>query len=119
MKTLVLLLICCVPALAKTAPEMETAKVISQDIASHDGGYAMMPMGTRVVGVPIHSRSNVVIVETSSQRLTWAETGKSKSAIILPVHGTVNFYRDGDSFVVLDAKKKKHKFALIHMETLN
>ena len=116
MKTAVLLLLCCLPVFAKTNPQTETAKVISQDISAQQGGYAMMPIGTSVVGMPINHRSNLVIVETASHRLTWAETGNK--AIVLPVNGEIKFYRDGDLFIVMDSKNKKHKFALMHMETI-
>ncbi len=116
MKTIVLLLLCCLPAVAKTAPLFETAKVISQDLSTQERGYAAMPMGTGIMGVPIMRRSNIVVVETATQRITWVEAGRN--TIILPVHGTIEFYRDGNWFVVLDAKNKKHKFGLLHLETI-
>lgn len=35
--------------------------------------------------------------------------------LILPVNGFVDFYRDGNWFIVLDSKHKKYKFALVGM----
>ena len=75
-----------------------------------------MPLGSGVVGVPITRRSNIVVLETAKARLTWSEVGKN--AIILPVNGTIEFYQDGDWFIVLDSKHKKHKFALVHFENI-
>jgi len=76
----------------------------------------MMPMGTGLVGVPINRHSNVVVVQAENERMTWVEVGNN--SIILPVNGSVNFYRDNKWFIVLDAKSKKHKFSMIHMESI-
>jgi hypothetical protein len=115
MKTLILLF-CLLPTIsfAKTEPAMESAKVLSQDLSSHEGGYAVLPMGSGIVGAPISRMSNIVVIETPTQRITWAEDGRK--FIILPVHGTINFYRDGKWFIVMDANKKKHKFGILHLE---
>ena len=112
-----LALLCfCVPAFAKKHHEFQSAKVISQNIKSYNNGVAIVPLGTMVAGVPINRRSNIVVVETDKYRLTWSEVGRK--AIVLPVNETIQFYRDGDWFIVLDSKEKKHKFALIHMEAI-
>jgi len=111
-------LVCCVPTLAKTESELQTAKVISQDIEANNRGAAAMPVGTMVVAVPIVRRSNRVVVETGNQRLTWAEAGNGKNVLVLPVNGTIHFYRDGNWFVVVDSQHKKHKFGLVHEEII-
>jgi hypothetical protein len=103
-------------AFAKDQPEYHSAKVISQDVNSYNHGVAVVPLGNVIAGVPITRRSNIVTVETSKHRLTWSEAGKN--TLILPVNETIQFYQDGNWFIVLDSKKKKHKFALIHAEAL-
>lgn len=112
-----LVLILLVPSLATGEKQhsWETAKVISQDLNAYNAGTVAMPIGTGIAAVPIRRRSNIVVVETATQRLTWSEAGKN--TIILPVNGSVQFYRDGNWFIVLDSKNKKHKFGLIGMTT--
>jgi hypothetical protein len=109
--------LCCVPAFGKEVP-LETAKVISQNIDSYNAGTAAMPIGTMVVGVPITRRSNIVVVETAHHRLTWSEVVTGRGPVILPVNETIQFFQDGNWFIVLDSNRKKHKFSLIHMEAL-
>lgn len=118
MKALALLFLCCLPAVAKPNPPMEGAKVISQDLETENRGTAVMPIGTGVIGVPIYRRSNIVVVETEHERITWLESGNGKNVIILPVNGVIEFYRDGSLFVVTDLKGKKHKFGLVHLEAI-
>ncbi len=114
------LLCCCASAFAKTHPIFQSAKVISQNIGSYNAGAAAMPIGTMVVGVPIVRTSDIVVIETSTQRMTWSEYIKGRrGAVILPVNGAIQFYQDGKWFVVLDANKKKHKFSLVHLEAIN
>jgi len=118
MKAFVLAVLLFAPAaFAKNTPQFEAAKVVSQNTSSEDRGYAVLPLGTGIVGAPIRRVSDVVVVETASQRMTWVEEGKS--FVILPVNGTIHFYRDGQWFVVIDAKKKKHKFGLLHLESIS
>ena len=112
-----LLLLLSVPAFAKPIRQFESGKVVSQELSSEDGGYAVIPIGTGLVGAPITRRSNVVVVETVTERFTWMEAGRS--SIILPVHGTIQFYRDGKWFVILGSSQKKHKFGLMHMEVIS
>jgi hypothetical protein len=104
--------------LAKTQPEVQTAKVISQDVGSYNGGSAVVPVGGMLVGVPITRRSDMIVLETVSHRLTLSELITRHGAVILPVNGTVQFYQEGNWFIVLDSDKKKHKFSLVHMEAL-
>jgi hypothetical protein len=68
-----------------------------------------------------------VVVETADERMTWSEVAtyaagtkvdEVVNAIPLPVHGTIQFYRDGIWYFVLDAAKKKHKFSLVHEEVI-
>ena len=91
----------------------EHAKVISQNLSSSAAGMYNAPIGNSTVAVPIYRRSNVVVVETDDYRFEWSESGNKM--LVLPVNGSVDFYRDGDWFIVLDSKHKKHKFALVGM----
>jgi hypothetical protein len=105
-------------AIASDKPQWEQAKVVSQDLNSSQAGTYNAPIGNASVSVPIYRRSNIVVVETDTYQYQWSEVGKKP--IILPVNDTIMFYRDGDSFIVMDAKNnKKHKFALVGMTALS
>ena len=93
--------------------KMERAMVISQSLSSSPVGTYAAPIGTATVAVPIYRQSNIVTVETDDYRLEWIEKGGK--SLILPVNSFIDFYRDGDWFVVLDSKHKKHKFGLVGM----
>jgi len=110
-------LLLCVLVAAEKQHDWEQGVVKSQDVSSYNAGAVAMPIGTSVAAVPITRRSNVVVVETATVRYTWSEVGKN--TVILPVNGTVNFYRDGNFFVVLDTNNKKHKFSLVGMTSLS
>jgi len=108
-------------AFAKKQPEFQTAKVISQDIESHQVDRGVM------TGTPLVRYSNTVVIEAAHQRMTWVEvssyatgtrTQDVVNAIPLPVNGTIQFYQDGNWFIVLDAARKKHKFSLVHLEAI-
>ena len=115
----------CLLGVAPTAfakqPEFHTAKVISQNIESHQVDRGMM------TGTPLVRYSNTVVVETTDKRMTWSEvatyaTGTKVNEVVnaipLPVHGTIQFYQDGIWYFVLDAAKKKHKLSLVHEEVI-
>jgi hypothetical protein len=106
------------PAFAKNQLQFQTAKVVSQEIGSYNGGAAVMPVGGVLVGVPITRRSDIVVWETGSHRLTLSEQMTGRGAVVMPVNETIQFYQDGKWFIVFDAQKKKHKFSLLHMETI-
>lgn len=74
-------------------------------------------MGTASISVPIYRRSNIVVVETDTYQYQWSEAGKK--TLILPVNDDVEFYRDGNWFIVLDTNHKKHKFGLVGMTALS
>jgi hypothetical protein len=109
---LVLLFAACGYAATKPSPALEHGVVISQDITTTRNGVYAAPIGTAAIAVPIYGRSNVVVVDTGSTRYTWSEATR-RGTIILTVNAQVEFYRDGDWFVVLDSKGGKHRFALI------
>lgn len=115
MKNLVfLLLLLPMMTFAKTEPRMVSAKVISQDIGSSDGGTAVVPLGGALIGVPIVRNSNVVVVEAPHHRITMIEKGNK--FIILPVNEMIQYYHDGNWIVILDTRHKKHKFSVMHIE---
>jgi len=91
----------------------ERGKVISQQRGSDRAGAAAAPIGGMVVAVPLYRNWNIVVIEAEKYIYQWNEVGNKQ--IILPVNGEIQFYRDGDYFIVLDAKKNKHKFALVGM----
>jgi hypothetical protein len=93
--------------------QWEQARVISQDLNSSQAGIYSAPIGNASVAVPIYRRSNTVVVETDAYRYQWSEVGRK--TIILPVNDVIDFYHDGNWFIVLDANHKKHKFALVGM----
>ena len=104
------------PSFAKDPQATHPAKVISQDIGSEDHGLAVMPIGTMIAGVPITRTHNIVVIETPKYRLTLSEIGRK--FVILPVNETIQVSQEGDQILVLDSKKKKHKFAVVHAEKL-
>lgn len=112
----VLLLSVSVPAFARKTIAVETGRVLQQNIDSEDRGTAVMPIGTMIAAIPISRQSNIVVVQAGGQRMTWSERITRRGPIVLPVNGEVYFYRDGNWFVVEDAKRKVHKFSLLHVE---
>jgi hypothetical protein len=91
----------------------EHGVVVSQNLSSSPAGTYAAPVGTATVAVPIYRRSNVVVVDTDVYRYQWSEVGRKP--VILPVNGSIEFYREGNWFIVLDSKHKRHKFALVGM----
>jgi hypothetical protein len=101
---------------AKEAPECTRAKIISQDLTTADRGAYAMPVGNATVAIPLTTRTNRVVIETPKARMELIEAGDG--AIILPVDGEAEFCADKDYLVVLDSKKKKHKFIVVGLKTL-
>ena len=104
-------------------PRWEEAVVISQNLGSQPAGTYAAPLGGGAVAVPIYSNSNIVVIETGQPRYVLTEPNLggpiifrrsySSSPLILPVNGKVQFYRDGDWFIFMDRKHKKHRFSLV------
>ncbi len=55
------------PGFAKKQPAFQDAKVISQDIQSHQVDRGAM------TGTPLVRYSNTVVLETAHERMTWVE----------------------------------------------
>lgn len=110
-----LILLAGTPAFGAKKPIVwERAKVISQDLTSSKAGTYIAPAGTAAIALPVYRTWNSVTVETDDYIYKWSESGQKK--VILPVNGEIRFYRDGDWFIVLDSKNKKHRFGLVGME---
>lgn len=108
-----LLALSLLPAFAAEKPRMETAKVLDQEIASHDGGLYIAPIGRATVAVPINRETNYVAVDTGTEVMEWMEA--TRTLIVLPVNGRIEFYREKNWFIVLDPRGKKHKFSLLSL----
>ncbi len=112
------------PGSAKNSMPLQSAKVISQKIDSFNDGARVMTMGDAMTGHPPVDASSTVVIETANSRLTLVETiharvswiQKRPSALVLPVNGTIQFYRDGNWLVILDPNHKKHRFEIVHEE---
>jgi len=103
-------------ASAEKPKQWETDTVISQNLGSSSAGTYNGPLGAGQATVPIRLRSNVVVVDTGEYRYTLQESTRSPNwhhFVVLTVNDEVKFYRDGQSFVVLDNQGKKHKFTLV------
>ncbi len=107
---LALLSICGV-VLAKKPIQWEVGHVVSQDMSSQNGGVATVPYGGAIITVPIRTSSNTAVVDVGNMRYMWAEVGNKR--IVLIVNSDVQFYRDGNWFIVLDTKGGKHKFSVM------
>ena len=94
MKTLqsltISLLLLLVPASGKEEinRKWESAKVVSQD-----------------------THTNVVTLDTEQVIYQWKQQGRNK--MTLPANETIKYYRDKNSFFVMDGKDNKHKFSLV------
>lgn len=114
MNARILLALSLLPAFAADkAPMMETAKVLAQEIASHEAGVYVAPLGRATVAVPINRESNYVAVDTGTEVMEWMEA--TRTLIVLPVNGRIEFYREKNWFIVLDPRGKKHKFSLVSL----
>jgi hypothetical protein len=103
------------PAFAAKKRNWETARVISQELDAVSGSEVSMPRGTMHAILPIARHSNIVVVETADSRMTWSELGKHP--IVFKIDSLIQFYRDGDRFLVLDSSNRQHKFVLVGMST--
>ena len=75
----------------------------------------MMPVAGGIVGFPIVRQSNTVVLRTPDAWLTLTERG-SRHLLVLPVHSTVQFYEDKGYICILDRRRKRHRFIVVHQE---
>ncbi len=112
-------LLFAVLASAKKPIPWETGRVVSQDISSETVGAHPAPYFG--VGTPRtvldSTATNKVVVDVGTIRYTWNERFVVYP-VILTVNTDIQFYRDNDLFVVMDAKKKAHRFSLVGMTKL-
>lgn len=109
-------LLCCSALALAEHPPLESAKVISQQIGMYNGGSALMPLGGGLVDVPITRRTNLLVVETATHRAALSEVGRH--FLLLSANQTISYYRDGNWVIVLDSENKKHKYAVVGLQTL-
>lgn len=61
--------------------------------------------------------SNEQVVDVGTMRFTWSERFSVKP-VVLTVNTDIQFYREKEWFVVVDAKGKQHRFTLVGKEQL-
>lgn len=111
--TLAALLFAAPLSAAKKPVRWEAGHVVSQNLSSEQAGAYARPAGFGgTIAVPIYRSANVVVVDVGQFRYTWSEL-INRHPLILRVNTDVQFYRDKDWFIVLDAKGGKHKFSLV------
>ena len=98
---------------AKPAPVWQKGVVVSQDLNSSQAGTYAAPMGNATIAIPVYRTSNSAVIETDKYRFQWLESGNRP--LVLPVNSEIEFYQEGDWFIVLDSKHHKHKFSLVGM----
>jgi hypothetical protein len=116
------MLIASAVMVAEESRQWETATVISQTIGSSPMGDCSGQVGSGAVAAPTNRKSNTLVVDTGRYRYSWQElTGGADGHqfIVLTghdhiAHEQVRFYRDGQSFVLLDNQGEMHKFCLLH-----
>ena len=89
-------------------PYWQGAIVVSQNLSSSSSTLRLREHRKTTYSDWLWNR---VTVQTTTQVLDWCEVGTKPLAF--PVNGFIQFYRDGDLYVVLDKKGKKHKFAVV------
>jgi hypothetical protein len=110
---------CSVYSYAKEKHPLQTATVLSQDIGTNQVDRGV------VTSTPLVRYSNIAKIETQGELMTWEEvttykfgttTHEVQTPVPLPVHGSIQFYRDGNFCFVTDEGGKKHKFLIFHIE---
>src|SRR5262249_125679 len=108
------------PVLAKKKPTnqkaivWETGHVVAQNYYTQNNGTYVGSLPGGVIGIPLTSNQNLVVIDVGSLRYTWAEKGRNR--LIFTTNADTSFYRDGDYFVVPDIKGKKHRFYIVASE---
>jgi hypothetical protein len=119
MKILPLILMVTVSTVlaAKPTPDWKKAVVIDQLSSLSGRGTDDLP---RMFGIPAQRQHKVLVLDTEEGfRITLEETAwRIEDFLILTVNQSVSYYMEKDAFIMLDAKGKKHKFALLRKEKL-
>jgi hypothetical protein len=102
---------------AKPTPDWKKAVVIDQLSSLSGRGTDDLP---RMFGIPAQRQHKVLVLDTEEGfRITLEETAwRIEDFLILTVNQSVSYYMEKDAFIMLDAKGKKHKFALLRKERL-
>jgi hypothetical protein len=98
-------------------PDWQKAVVVDQLDRLSSGGADDLP---RMFGIPAQRQHKILVLDTEQGfRVTLEETAwRLEDFLILTVNQSVSYYKEKDSFIMLDAKGKKHKFALLREEKL-
>src|SRR6266699_3320025 len=119
MKTLVVILMLTVSTVlaANAKPDWQKAVVIDQLSSLSSGGADDLP---RMFGIPAKRQHKILALDTEQGfRVTLEETAwRREDFLVLTVNQSVSYYKEKDAFIMLDAKGKKHKFALLREEKL-
>jgi hypothetical protein len=102
------------PCSGQKAITWESGTVLSQQIGSGTAGAYATPIGRGAIAAPLYQRTNDVVIATPTFTYQWREK-PGRKLIVLAVNSTVQFYRDGNWFVVLDSEHSKHQFTLLGM----
>ena len=118
-RLLTALLFVVLVSVAKKPIPWEVGLVVSQDISSETVGFHNAPYFG--VGPPRtitdSTATSKVVVDVGTIRYTWNER-YVVNPVILTVNTDIQFYRDKNWFVVMDAKGKTHRFSLAGMAKL-
>ena len=104
----ILSVVCLMAAADGFPPYWQGAKVLSQNLTSSSSTLSVREYRKTTNPYWLWNR---ITIQTTTQVLDWWEIGTKPLAF--PVNGFIQFYRDGDLYVVLDKKGKKHRFAVV------
>jgi len=120
MRTVLIVLLFACPLLfgaRRQAIVWEQGKVLAQDLGSAQAGAYAGPLAGGVYAVPLYQSWNRITIETETQIYDLTERA-GRRWIIVPVNGEIPFYREGNFFILLDTGRKKHKFILTGLRSL-
>lgn len=120
MKVLALILMMSVStvlAAKDPKPDWQKAVVVDQLDSLASYGTDGLPLA---FGIPAKRQHKILVLDTEQGfRVTLEETAwRISDFLILTVNESVSYYKDKNGFIMLDAKGKKHKFALLREERL-
>lgn len=95
----------------------ENAVVVAQNLSSAQLGTYRGPIGGGNISLPIYRQTNDIVIDSPPYRYELVEATR-RNFIILVVGGTVGFYRNGNWFVFVDVKNRKHKFSAISITAI-
>lgn len=89
----------------------ETGTVLAQNMTVHERtGTWMSPTSNQIQNYPMYLKRNSVAIRVGNRVYEWVE---KNGTMVLPVNGTIQFYREKGMFIVLDSQNKPHKFVAV------